>query len=125
MIMAGDMEMDGDFAMPTDADIGCCKNPDIETCLQISIEPSSLGKETLFLPGGEEVSYKGHVNNNTHSYKYTNDLGSEALFNYNPQTGGVHGHMTYNRRTYIIEFCGEDGHVIIEYREEIGSLIFG
>ena len=58
----------------------------------------------------------GHVNNNKNSYKYKSSDGEDTLFTYNPVTGGVHGFMRYNRRSYLLENCGEEGHVIIEFK---------
>ena len=80
------------------------------------IEPSFLGTHQLFLPGGVVVTFAGYIDDEERSCKYSNEDGAIAMFTLNNSTGGLHGYMQYNRRDYVLEYCGDEGHVFIEYK---------
>lgn len=90
----------------------CCNNT--MSCLPVDINPSVLGKDKLDLPGGIQVSFLGLVNGNANGYHYGSEE-ADLIITYNEKTHGLHGHaMTIDGKSFVIEYCGSQGHVWTE-----------
>ena len=96
-------------------DLPCCVGQNIKSCQAADIDGSLLGKGKISLPGGIEVSFLDHIDNNPNAYDYGDAKGTELMIHYSPETGGMQGTaMTYEGKSYVIENCGEQGHVFKE-----------
>ena len=89
----------------------CCGGDHILSCNIAEVNLENLGAESINLPDGIVLDFKHNINNNPNSYLYGSS-GGEAVITYNPKTKGLHGHATSkNGDSYVIEYCGEVGHV--------------
>ena len=96
-------------------DLPCCAGQNIKSCHAADIHGAFLGKGKINLPGGIEVSFLNHIDNNPNAYDYGDAKGTEVLIHYNPVTGGMQGTvMTYEGKSYVIENCGDQVHVFKE-----------
>jgi len=99
----------------------CCG--DSLTCDSVDIVPELLGKQNISLPGcglpgGIKLSFVGHVDGNVDNYHYAGEQG-DLLLKFNPKKSMLHGHvMTSSGRSFVLEFCGTDGHVWKEHDVE-------
>ena len=97
-----------------ETNVACCKTPDILSCRKASIDPSLLGQASISLFGGAKVSFMGDINNNTRTFKYSDNNETEALFTYDPITKRMNGFIDVGERKFVLEFCGDQGHVVKE-----------
>ncbi len=89
----------------------CCGGDHILSCNIAEVNLETLGAESINLPDGIILDFKHNINNDPNSYLYGSS-GGEAVITYNPKTEGLHGHATSkNGDSYVIEYCGEVGHV--------------
>jgi len=81
-------------------------------CHPVDINPSILGRERLILPGGIRLRFREFVNGNANEYHY-GSVETEFVMTFNEKTQGLHGHFNNmrNGQTYVLEYCGYQGHV--------------
>ena len=90
--------------------------------MSATINDNILGKKNIRLPGGIHVFFLNNLDNNPDIYNYGDGKGTELLISYNPKTGGMHGSaMTYQGKSFVIENCGNEGHVFKEI--DISSMV--
>jgi len=96
----------------------CCQDSNALSCHQANVDVSSLGQGTLELPNGIVTEFSNMVPGAEYGYHYVGD-NSDVVLTYNPHTGGVFGHWTTGEgRSFVLENCGNDGHVFKEYDVE-------
>jgi hypothetical protein len=96
------------------ADIPCCQDGNLVSCVAADIKPAALGKPgTIALPNDIVVTFVGNVGSNSHSYSYTNEEGGYAVITCSEDDkGGCHGQaVTDDGESYVLEYCGDQGHV--------------
>ena len=90
----------------------CCQDAThLKSCHAATVYPILLGSQTITFPGGASVSFLNNVGGNPNAYHYGGDK-ADLIITFNPSTGGMHGHaMMSNGESYILEYCGSQGHV--------------
>ena len=87
----------------------------ILSCDEIKIDLNALGDEDLYLePLNTTLQYQGLVLMSSNSYHYSNGE-VDFILTANVELGSVYGHAAFeNGKSYVIEFCGDNVHVLKE-----------
>ncbi len=95
--------------------LSCCEGMNILSCDEIEIDLNALGDEDLYLePLNTTLQYQGLVLMSSNSYHYSNGE-VDFILTANVELGSVYGHAAFeNGKSYVIEFCGENVHVLKE-----------
>ncbi len=95
--------------------LSCCQGDNILSCQEFDIDLSVLGDGDLFLePLNTTLTFRGLVFMSSNSYKYGNDH-VEFIITANVEIGSAYGHAAFdNGKSYVIEYCGDNRHVLKE-----------
>ena len=100
---------------PREDSNACCSEPDLVSCQKVDAHPEHLGVARLSFPDGTDADFKGHIDGDSSTFIYTDTNGTECSIFFNPQTNGMFGHiMTSEGRSFVLEYCGEEGHIYKE-----------
>jgi len=93
----------------------CCEGEHILSCTEIDLDVTVIGDGDLYLePLESTLTFDGMVDDSTDSYHYSNEH-VDFILTVNAEKGSVYGHAQLDDdRSYVIEFCGDDGHVLKE-----------
>ena len=93
----------------------CCSGDNILSCTEIDLNLTVLGDGDLYLePLNTTLSFEGMVDDSTNAYHYGSDH-VDFILTVHEEKGSVYGHAQLDDdRSYVIEFCGDDGHVLKE-----------
>jgi len=96
-------------------ELSCCQGDYILSCQEFDIDLSVLGDGDLYLePLNTTLTFRGLVFMSSNSYNYGND-DVEFIITANVEIGSVYGHAAFdNGKSYVIEYCGDDKHVLKE-----------
>jgi len=93
----------------------CCEGELILSCTAIDLNLTTIGDGDLYLePLDTTLSFEGMVGDSTNAYHYGNDK-VDFVLTVHAERGSVYGHAALDDdRSYVIEFCGDAGHVLKE-----------
>jgi len=95
-------------------DINCCMSSNALACSEIFLNVDALGAGTIEFPFGISVDFSNMIVGDRPGYHYVSDS-ADVVLTYNAQTNGLHGHIaTFDGKSYVIENCGQHGHVVKE-----------
>merc|ERR1712242_275215 len=89
----------------------CCSGDHILSCRAATVNVENLDDSEINLPGGLTLNFLNRVSGNSNSFHYGSEDG-EAVITMNAAGNGLHGHATTaDGHSFVLEFCGVDGHV--------------
>ena len=93
----------------------CCDGEHILSCTEIDLDLTVIGDGDLYLePLNTTLSFEGMVGDSTNAYHYGSEH-VDFILTVHKEKGSVYGHAQLDDdSSYVIEFCGEDGHVLKE-----------
>jgi len=93
--------------------VSCCNNKAL-LCESVHINTEALGEEDLELPNNITVQFSNTIPGDNDGYHYMSEQ-AEAVLTFNSKINGLFGHVsTDDGRSFVIENCGEEGHVFKE-----------
>jgi len=94
--------------------VSCCNDNDALLCESVNINVEALGEEDLELPNNITVQFSNMIPGDNDGYHYMSEQ-AEAVLTFNSKINGLFGHVsTDDGRSFVIENCGEEGHVFKE-----------
>jgi hypothetical protein len=89
----------------------CCRSSGLKSCDLVNVDPDILGSQVLILPGGFNVSFLNMIDDVGNSYHYGSEE-ADFIVTYNPSSGGMNARaITSSGSSFVLEFCGAQGHV--------------
>jgi len=94
--------------------VSCCNDNDALLCESVNINVEALGEEDLELPNNITVQFSNMIPGDNDGYHYMSEQ-AEAVLSFNSKINGLFGHVySDDGRSFVIENCGEEGHVFKE-----------